>query len=93
MCESDKLQSAEQKLHDTGLASEKFKNANMKLRLKLEDVESKYKAEHQKRILIEKKFNYDSSHDVEPIGVGGSIRYFYVFFSSKRVSPLFPLLF
>ena len=32
MCESDKLHNAEQKLHDTGLQSEKYKNANMNLR-------------------------------------------------------------
>ena len=69
MAESDKLLTAEQKLHETGTNAEKYKNANMKLRLKLEEVENKYKAETQKRILVEKKFNYDSSNDVEPIGI------------------------
>merc|ERR1712080_602102 len=69
MSESDKLLHAEQKLHDVSVTSEKYRSANMNLRLKLEDAESKYKAENEKRILIEKKFNYDSSNDVEPIGI------------------------
>lgn len=69
MAESDKLLTAEQKLHETGNAAERYKNEKMKLRLKLEETESKYKAEYAKRILIEKKFNYDSTNDVEPIGI------------------------
>ena len=44
LAESDKLQTAEQKLHETGILSEKYKNENMKLRLKLEETKNKLQA-------------------------------------------------
>ncbi|XP_057312821.1 protein Spindly-A-like [Hydractinia symbiolongicarpus] len=69
LAESDKLQTAEQKLHETGVSSEKFKSENMKLRLRLDEIKNKLQAETQKRILVEKKFNYDSTDDVVAIGV------------------------
>ena len=43
----------------------------------MEDIEGKFKAEQQKRMLVEKKFNYDSSNDAELLGVGGSVRWVY----------------
>lgn len=44
LAESDKLQTAEQKLHETGVSSEKFKSENMKLRLRLDEIKNKLQA-------------------------------------------------
>uniref|UniRef100_T2M7A1 Protein Spindly n=1 Tax=Hydra vulgaris TaxID=6087 RepID=T2M7A1_HYDVU len=69
LAESDKLQIAEQKLHESSVLAEKFKSQNMKLRLNLEETKNKLLGETHKRQLIEKKFNYDSTDDVIPVGV------------------------
>ena len=44
IAESDKLQTVETKLHETGVQSEIYKNKNMQLRLKLEEIQHKLQA-------------------------------------------------
>jgi len=72
LAESEKLMKSEQKLYESDCLSDKFRNENMKLRLKLEETKNKLDAETQKRVMIEKKFNYDSKDDVMPLGIASN---------------------
>ncbi|XP_066936354.1 protein Spindly-like [Clytia hemisphaerica] len=68
IAESDKLHNAEQRLYETTARLDSSDQANMRLKLKLEETKNKLESETQKRKLIEKKFNYDSTNDIVPEG-------------------------